>query len=130
MLGFKTLPKTKLKFIAQWLELFDGPEVELLVSEENSSEMLRKQCNGLVTLIGRVQGERVAFICSDFRIYGGGFGVDNSKRLNRFLHYCNLENIPALFAIDSMGVKIVEGRKVFCESFKVIPALKKFSENN
>jgi acetyl-CoA carboxylase carboxyl transferase subunit beta len=39
-------------------------------------------------------------------------------------------DLPLVFLIDSLGVRVMEGRTVFNEAFQLIPALKAFADHN
>lgn len=90
----------------------------------------RLNFDGIITCLTEVNGQKMGIIYCDFRVFGGSFGVNNSKRVCAFLDFLNISNTPLIFAINSIGVRIFEGRKVFEEAFKIIPSLRNYSKSN
>ena len=80
----------------------------------------RKEMNGAFTVVTEKNGQRYGVIYNDFKVNGGGFGKENSTRICAFIEWLNKENLPLVFMINSMGVKITEGRSVFPFAFKDI----------
>lgn len=90
----------------------------------------RKAADGFFTL--KIKGDigRFAVIYSDFRCAGGSFGQRNSQRLQLFIDEIAADGLPLLFAIDSMGARITEGRRVFQHAFAIIPSLLRYGKSN
>jgi acetyl-CoA carboxylase carboxyltransferase component len=103
---------------------------EVFAFIENDIEPSRVNFDGMITCLSQVNNQKVAVIFCDFRVFGGSFSVKNSKRVCAFLHFLNKNSIPLIFAINTIGVRIFEGRKVFEEAFKIIPALRDYCRNN
>ena len=81
-------------------------------------------------MIGSINEQKVGYVSCDFKVYGGSFGTHNSKRLFQFIDYLTKNKIPLIFSFNTIGVRISEGRKVFPQAFRLIPALKTFAESN
>lgn len=122
-------PVEQQKFLLPLSDLIDQDSVVDLFIEK-AEKPSRMGFDGAFTLIAEVRGEKVGIIYNDFKMNGGGFGEKNSERIVAFLNYLDLNRIPLVFSLQSIGVRFMEGRKVFKHAFKIIPALKKFKENN
>lgn len=110
-------------------ENFLGDEIELFVKKGfESTKINRVQQDGLFTFIAYVEGAKVGVICSDFRVFGGSFGIENSQRAVQFLDYLESHQIPCVFFIDAIGVRFMEGRTVLKYAFGVLPRLATFAE--
>ncbi len=125
------LTDNTLSFLSTIKSLFDtGTPLELYLPSENLTGSIRTECDGIITARGIIAGKSVGVVLNDFKIKGGGFGTENSRRMVAFLKQMKNEETPVIFIIDSIGVRIMEGRKVFDGAFRVIPALKDFVKDN
>jgi acetyl-CoA carboxylase carboxyltransferase component len=113
------------RFLAALRPLFSSPSVEAW-GREDLTELERTDCDGLLCLRGWLNGSRVGVVQCDFRVNGGSFGHDNSKRLTSFLEQMSACGAPVFMAVNSIGVRIMEGRTVFGDAFSIWPALTRF----
>ncbi len=90
----------------------------------------RRRDDGLVAL--RVTGDGAAFgvACSDFRLKGGSYSHLNSERLAAFVDEMAAQDLPLVLLIDSMGVRLMDGRTVIKPAFGVIPHLLRYREKH
>lgn len=116
-------------FLKQYRPLFDSPVCSFYINPD-SHKNLRKEFDGLITMVGKVDGREVGLIACDFKIFGGSFGVESSDRVCAFLREMRRRNIPVLFFLETIGVRIMEGRKVFPHAFRIIKELKDFVQDN
>jgi acetyl-CoA carboxylase carboxyltransferase component len=107
-----------------------GTKVYAYLPKDWDGKSARRCFDGLWTLKVTHRFGQFAIARNDFKIFGGSYGVDNSKRFVQFLDRLNRESIPLYFSVHSIGVRIMEGRKVFPHAFSIIPALLRFSRNN
>lgn len=116
-------------FLRAFRTLFDSEQVSIFWDEANG-EFSRIHAGGVVTLVGEVRGLRLGVIVCDFRVNGGSFGKENSTRITEFVRAMEREGTPILFQLQTLGVRIMEGRTVFAKAFGVLPALARFAESN
>lgn len=116
-------------FLRQYSNLFDSPICSFYINPE-SQKNLRFEFEGLITMVGKINGREVGLLGCDFKIYGGSFGVESSDRVCAFLKEMRKREIPVVFFLETIGVRIMEGRKVFPHAFKILKELKDFSEEN
>ena len=107
--------------------LFDSPDVEVFVLAGTSHS--RVESDGVTCLIGSCGGRSIAVTQFDFRISGGSFSKLNSRRLVAFIEMARHQKMPLAMQINSLGVRIMEGRTVFSDAFNLIPALLRFRES-
>lgn len=90
----------------------------------------RREADGFVTL--RVTGPRGAFgvVCNDFKSKGGSFSKDNSERVAAFIDEAAAAGYPLVLIVDSMGVRLMDGRAVVKPAFGIIPGLWRFRERH
>lgn len=108
-------------FLAPLLPLFDSEVIEVFSLHEESFDRISAQ--GLVAALGTLEGQRIAILYQDFRLNGGSFTIENSKKANAFIEFVGEQKIPLVMAFNSIGVGIMEGRKVFMDSFATMPSL-------
>jgi acetyl-CoA carboxylase carboxyltransferase component len=84
----------------------------------------------LYTLLVKNGNARYGVICNDFKLKGGSFGKQNTRRLVAFLEELDSHKLPLIFVLDSMGARITEGRQVFGYAFAVLPVLMRFARQN
>ncbi|TNE98145.1 MAG: hypothetical protein EP326_10310 [Deltaproteobacteria bacterium] len=116
-------------FLKQYQSLFDSPVCSFYINPDDHMS-LRKEFDGLITLVGKVNGQEVGLIACDFKIYGGSFGVESSDRVCAFLREMKRRKIPVMFFLETIGVRIMEGRKVFPHAFSILRELKEFVQDN
>ena len=110
-------------------QLFDTSKIEIF-SSISSSEFVRKKSHGIITMRGAVSNLELGLIYHDFRVSGGSFCRENSKRIVAFLNELNKKKTPLLILLNTMGVNLMEGRTVFSPAFSILPALMDYSESN
>jgi acetyl-CoA carboxylase carboxyltransferase component len=98
--------------------------------DESGLKFDRRSADGTLTLLLEGEDQKIGIIYQDFKVKGGSFGKKVSERIVEFINYLSKENIPLIFCINSMGVRIMEGRTVFSGAFSLIPVIEKFKENN
>lgn len=109
-------------FLAPLAPLFpESGALEAFSLEEGKFD--RMSCQGLVSAVGTIAGKRVGVLYNDFRVNGGSFNIANSKKANAFIAHCTEQEIPLVMAFNTIGVGIMEGRKVFMDSFGTMPSL-------
>ena len=118
------------RFLGSFKSLFDEDSNLELFLPESCTKASRREFDGAFTFVGSIGGKRVGLIYNDFKIYGGSFGTNNSQRMVAFLDALDQSNTPLVFGLNTIGVRISEGRKVFPSAFQLIPALKKYVERN
>lgn len=138
-MSIRLIMKTlKYKFINS--ELKDTPYLSFIEPFTDSScikifieshlELGRQNFDGMFTFTCSLKNKDIGIIYCDFKVFGGSFGIQNSKRLVKFINYLKENNVPLIFFINTIGVRIFEGRSVFSEAFKIIPALKNYMSEN
>lgn len=90
----------------------------------------RLSCQGMVPVIGLIGGRKVGVLFNDFRVNGGSFNIANSQKANAFIAHLTQNDIPLVMVFNTIGVGIMEGRKVFMDSFGTMPALFDFRAKN
>lgn len=98
--------------------------------DSESQKGLRREFDGLVALVGKINGRETGLLACDFKIYGGSFGVENSHKACVFIREMKKRNIPILFFLETIGVRIMEGRKTFPFAFRILRELVEFKEFN
>lgn len=86
----------------------------------------RVEADGFITL--RVEHEDGAFglVCNDFKMRGGSFSRKNSERLAAFVDRMADERLPMALLIDSMGIRLMEGRATVKPGFGLLPNLSRY----
>lgn len=116
-------------FLSPLAPLF--PEsVELEAFALNEGKIDRLSCQGMVAVVGKIGGQKVGVLFNDFRVNGGSFNIANSQKANAFIAHLTKEEIPLVMVFNTIGVGIMEGRKVFMDSFGTMPSLFDFREKN
>ena len=114
-------------YLRQFTDLLDS-EVALY-SRVSEKPLSRKIQNGFWLFTAHHQGQKIAIIWNDFRVSGGSFSRANMKRTLSFLQKIKAEKLPLIIGVNSMGVKISEGRSVFEEVFTIIPAIEEYKSS-
>jgi acetyl-CoA carboxylase carboxyltransferase component len=88
----------------------------------------RREADGFITL--RVAGDSGAFglVYNDFKLKGGSFSRRNSERLAAFFDQMAVECLPVVFLVDSMGIRLMDGRAVVKPAFSIIPSVSRFRQ--
>lgn len=89
----------------------------------------RKAQDGVWLFTAMLHGQKVAFFWNDFRVSGGSFGKKNVDRMLSFLIQTSKAKLPLIVGVNSMGVKISEGRTLFDRAFSLIPALESYKQS-
>ena len=100
-----------------------------LYSPTNPKPLQRKNQNGIWLFTGTLFGQQVAVCWNDFRISGGSFGKENVDRMLNFLSQTQQQKLPLILGVNSMGVKISQGRTLFDKAFSLIPAIEGYRQN-
>jgi len=93
----------------------------------------RTVCDGLVTAVGAYQGRTIAIAWSDFRVRGACYSQANSRRFSAFLrhlHEADGPSTPLIYVVNSQGVSLMEGRKLFSDAFRLWPDLLAYGERH
>lgn len=125
-----TQNQDKAYFLGSVLELLDSDAVINFYVPENTQSIKRKIFDGFITFTSTINGQEVGIIFNDFRSLGSSIGRDNSQRTCAFLKHLETNKIPLIYLCQSMGIRIQEGRRLFKDTFSLIPAIKSFSKNN
>lgn len=90
----------------------------------------RKEADGFITL--RVTHGHGAFglVYNDFKLKGGSFSTGNSERLAAFIDEMAVERLSLVFLVDSMGIRLMDGRAVAKPGFGIIPSLLRYREGH
>ncbi|HVK61442.1 MAG TPA: carboxyl transferase domain-containing protein [Bdellovibrionales bacterium] len=110
-------------------DLFTEAGVDALMPE-GIDKFSRNDCDGFITAFGWIGNRQVGIIMNDFRVNGGSFGREVSQRTAKFLDIAREAEIPVVFLLNTLGVRFLEGRTVFKETFSIIPHLDRFAEKN
>ena len=116
-------------FLSELVKLLDGSEIELFVPK-NKEKVNRVTLDGISTIVGTSAGVSIGIIWCDFRINGGSFGREVSMRVAAFLEVMAKKGFPVVVLFNTIGVRIMEGRSVFHESFGLMRAFFQFAENH
>lgn len=117
----------KSKFLSGLQSLLDPDNLLVLTT---GSDIQRRQLDGVWTIKGQIHGKTFGVLYHDFKVNGGSYGVDVSKRIVDFFNQMIREKTPVIFALSTLGVRMMEGRKVFMEAFNILPVIKKFSDQH
>ncbi|MCM2277154.1 MAG: hypothetical protein NDJ89_03695 [Oligoflexia bacterium] len=116
------------RFLESFKTIFDSGEAFAFGTE--GEEFSRINCNGIIALEGRVGGSPAGVVHTDFRVNGGSFGRANSRKLEAFLKHALAQRMPVILIVNSLGVRIMEGRAVFADAFGLVPILTRFRKQN
>src|SRR5262245_977719 len=95
----------------------------LFLGDEAETEFSRLGADGLAIFKASIGGRVVYLVATDFRVRGGSFGKESSRRLAYAFREAAASQSPLLLVLDTIGVRLMDGRTVFQESFGLIPAL-------
>ncbi len=65
--------------------------------------------DGVITGIGKINGETVAIYAQDFTCWGGSLGGAHAKKICKVMDFAANNNIPVIGISDSGGARIQEG---------------------
>jgi acetyl-CoA carboxylase carboxyltransferase component len=90
----------------------------------------RRKADAVITL--KVTHDHGSFgvIYNDFKVKGGSFSRANSERLAAFIDEMSAQHLPTVFLVDSMGVRLMDGRALVKPAFSVIPRLLRYREDH
>ncbi|GAA3078641.1 carboxyl transferase domain-containing protein [Pseudonocardia yunnanensis] len=77
----------------------------------------------VITGEGRVDGRRVAVVCSEFAFLGGSIGVAASDRIVRAVERATAERLPLLAVTASGGTRMQEGTLAFLRMAAITAAV-------
>ncbi len=127
MYTFTKSPLSGLSYLTKLQSLLTSNEIEIF---HEMGELDRMSLDGMITLIGNINGQRVGVIFTDFKVLGGSFSKRNSLRVCKFISLMKEMKLPIVFSLNSLGVRFVEGRTVFDNAFSVINYLYQFKKEN
>jgi acetyl-CoA carboxylase carboxyltransferase component len=101
-------------------------------SDDTDETFTRARCDGLVTAAGECAGQPVAFVWSDFRVRGACYSHANSRRFSAFLRHLGDAgpSVPLIYVVNSSGVGLTEGRKLFTDAFRLWPDLLAYADRH
>lgn len=117
-------------FLGSVRELLDINEEIVFYANKNTAKINRKCFDGFTTFIGKIHGTKVGVVYNDFRTFGSSVGVNNSHRVGAFIDEMDKCKYPIIYLCNSIGVRVQDGRRVFKNSFTLVPKIKKFVESN
>ena len=131
-LKYSNINLNEVRFLKFFNLLFDKSIVDCCQNKKdsNSAKFYRASCDGVILIKGKVNGHTVGVIYNDFRIKGGSFSHQSSKKIISFLEEAILEGTPIVFFLNTLGVRFTEGRTIFKDAFSILPTLKRFTESN
>ena len=65
--------------------------------------------DGVITGIGRINGQQVAIFSQDFTCWGGALGAAHAKKICKVMDFALENKIPVIGLNDSGGARIQEG---------------------
>ncbi|MBK7963620.1 MAG: hypothetical protein IPK04_21945 [Bdellovibrionales bacterium] len=119
---------SEVKYISSLTSLLTSDEIDLY--HEADEEFGRVAFDGVITLIGKINSKKIGVILTDFRVAGGSFSKKNSKRTGFFIQKMTQAKMPIVFIFNSLGVRFMQGRTVFDDSFSIISDLYHFRKDN
>lgn len=101
--------------------------VKAWLPDTDGEKIRRTSSDG--TWLLRTEGatQDVAILWSDFRVNGGSFGRDISRRIASFLQDCGTRDLPLIMVFNSLGYRFIEGRAVFNDVFNLVPEIDRYS---
>lgn len=106
-------------------------EMQVTHFDLQGAPFCRRKADGFYTLLATADnGKKIGVIYNDFKVNGGSFGKDVSAKMIAFVRYLKKHKIPLVFFVNSMGVRLMEGRSVFANAFSLIPELLAFKKEN
>ena len=127
--GWQKIRLSEHRFLSPLADLYGDIELENFTLDP-SKEFSRTECDGVITLRGWIGERMVGIIFNDFRVNGGSFGKACGLRASTFIREMDAQGCPIILALNTIGLRIMEGRTVARNSFSMVPALKKFTESN
>ncbi|MBK9294994.1 MAG: hypothetical protein IPM57_11245 [Oligoflexia bacterium] len=119
MYSWEKTTTDQLKFLPVLEAIFTSPDIFVWASEKVD----RISQDGLATVRGTIGKQTVGVAYNDFRVNGGSFGQELSKRLCAFVEELSKTNSPLIFIFNTIGLRIMEGRTAFDDAFKTVPAI-------
>lgn len=77
----------------------------------------------VITGDGRIDGRRIAVVCSEFAFLGGSIGVAASERIVRAVERATAERLPLLAVTASGGTRMQEGTVAFLRMAAITAAV-------
>ncbi|MES2856835.1 MAG: carboxyl transferase domain-containing protein, partial [Bdellovibrionota bacterium] len=99
-------------------ELFTESGCDVLMPD-GIEKFSRSDCDGMISAFGWIGNRQVGVLMNDFRTNGGSYGAEVSTRTARFLDLAREAQIPVVFLLNTLGVRFMEGRTVFKETFSI-----------
>jgi acetyl-CoA carboxylase carboxyltransferase component len=96
-------------------------ELRLFVDDATKTDRISQ--DGIITALGHVSGQNVGIIYQDFRVNGASVSKQNAQRMMAFMELLREMKLPLIFLMNSLGVRITQGRTIFNDAFSVIPTL-------
>ncbi len=117
-----------MKCLSQLGSLVTGDMVQYYIKDGQHID--RRDMDGIITFTANIGEKKVGIVWTDFRVGGGSFSTENSKRLSEFIKVLELLNLPLIFYFNSLGARFMASRTLFDNAFGVIPDLYRFSKKN
>ncbi len=116
-------------FLSFMGQIFTSNDVQVMV-DFNCQELSRTDCDGIIHAVGWVGDRLVGVAFNDFRINGGSFSAASALRSNAFFKLMDDSQTPVVLVLNTLGVRFMEGRTVFEETFSMLPEITRFAEKN
>lgn len=128
-----------IKLVPHLCKLSDAPHLKVLtgllddtieIYHSEEKKLSRSNQDGIWLVKGTIHGIEVALAWWDFRVKGGSCGKYNCEALRTFLALEEVKSLPLILAVNSLGFRFMEGRKVFGSVFGVVPAITEHKRKN
>ncbi len=120
MRSFVQVTPESIIYLKPLAPLVEGP---LKLYVEDSAKIDRLSQDGIITALGDISGLNVGIIYQDFRVNGASVSKENAQRMMAFMGILEEMKLPLIFIMNSLGVRITQGRTIFNDAFSVIPTL-------
>lgn len=126
---WQTIALAEHRFLESLRRIY-GDEASVELYWDPSREFNRIECDGIVAVRGRIDGQVVSVALTDFRLNGGSFGKENTARLHAFIREIDRHEGSLIFLLNTLGARFTEGRALFVPVFSLIPALLQYRKNH
>lgn len=117
------------RFLDSFRTLY-GEHAEVELFWNPSIEFNRITSDGIVCVRGKIDGQTVSSVLTDFRLNGGSFGKENMDRLHHFVREISTHEGSLVFILNTLGVRFSDGRSLFTNVFRVFPDLQEYRKNH
>lgn len=80
--------------------------ISILFDQDSLIEFKSAYASGLVTLMGRIEGNPVGIIANDSKIDAGAITAVNAQKAAQFLDLCNRIKLPVVSLVDTPGIMV------------------------